>query len=906
MSKAPYQQTPEALAQTFQSDLDTGLTQDQASQALATYGPNVFADNRSTSVFRLLLEQFVNPLLIVLMFGALLSFVIAHYVDAIAISVIIVINALISFIQAYKAQKSIEALRSMAAPKSWVHRDHKWQQLPARDLVPGDIIKLDTGAIVPADARLIDTSRLHIDESALTGESEPVNKQHQLLSTKEQAVADQKNMVFMSTAVTHGYGLAIVTATGMTTQVGHIAQLMQQTETRLTPLQKRILKLSKLLIWAAAAIITLILLLGALQGFGWADLARTAISLAVAAIPEGLPTVVTIVLTLGAYQMMRSNALAKQLNAVETLGSTSIICSDKTGTLTQNKMQVTHIWQAEQSYRLTGRGYEPEGEFLSINPNNDTKKIAVIDPHQHPDLIQLLHYALLCNDARLHQDNAQFNIQGMPTEGALLVAAAKADISADTQASLYQRLATQPFDSTRKMMSVVIKDQANQAWLVVKGAPDVLLSRCTHLLVNQTQVPIEDYHASAHQAIASFGQDALRTLAIAVRPLSPAEAAKPNLSLEQALTLTGLFGIIDPPRPEAIQAITDCHAAGIAVAMITGDHVETAKAIAYQMGITPRPEAQCLNGEQLDHLDDNALVEAVKTIRVFARVTPEHKLRIVQALQANQDVVAMTGDGVNDAPALRSADIGVAMGIAGTGVAKESADLILLDDNFATIVTAVREGRRIYDNIRKFIRQGLTANVSEVSALLFAFTLITQDPLLTLAPLMILWVNLVSDGLPALALGIDQAEKNVMSRPPRSGQESLFAQHLGTKIILRGLVLGGITFSVFQWAILQGYSESYAQTMAFMTLIFGQLVHIFDARSFGTLYDRNPLSNLPLVATVIASASLSVAMIYWSFGQTLLGTSALAIEHLFIAILIAALPTLLLSAINKSLGWRWL
>ncbi|AHF00640.1 ATPase [Thiomicrospira aerophila AL3] len=903
MPKLPYRQDPDALAAELNTDLSCGMTQHAAQQRRQEDGPNIFTDTATISSLRLLLQQFTNPLLIVLMFGALLSFVIAHYVDAIAIAVIILINALISFVQAYKAQKSIEALRTMAAPKCWVRRDNQWQHLAARDLVRGDIIKLDTGAIVPADARLIDISSLHIDESALTGESEPVSKHTQTINNKTLAVADQTNMVFMSTAVTHGQGTALVTAIGMNTEVGHIAQLMQQTETRLTPLQLRILRLSKLLIWAAAVIISTIIILGMLQSFGWAELARTGISLAVAAIPEGLPTVVTIVLTLGAYQMMRSNALAKQLNAVETLGSTSIICSDKTGTLTQNKMQVTQIWQANQSYHLTGLGYEPQGEFLASDSSQASQPI---DPTQHTDLTQLLDYAALCNDAVLIIDNERYSIHGMPTEGALIVAAAKANITQASLATRFKRLASQPFDSERKMMSVVIQDQDQQAWLIVKGAPDVLLARCNTALIAQQQASITRVHQDALDAIASFGQQALRTLAVAIRPLTPAEAAKPDLSLEYDLTLVGLFGIIDPPRPEAITAIADCHEAGIAVAMITGDHAETAKAIAFQMGITTTAEAPCLVGEELNQLDEFQLTQAVKKVRVFARVTPEHKLRIVQALQANQEVVAMTGDGVNDAPALRSADIGVAMGIAGTGVAKESADLILLDDNFATIVMAVREGRRIYDNIRKFIRQGLTANVSEVSALLFAFAFITNEPLLTLAPLMILWVNLISDGLPALALGIDQAEKNVMSRPPRSSQESLFAQHLGTKIIVRGLVLGAITFGVFQWAILQGYAESYAQTLAFMTLIFGQLVHIFDARSFGTLYDRNPFNNPALVLMVLASASLSILMVYWSWGQLVLGTSALTIEHLLIVMFIAALPTLILSGANKLFRWHWL
>ncbi|HEY9017501.1 HAD-IC family P-type ATPase, partial [Thiomicrospira sp.] len=627
-------------------------------------------------------------------------------------------------------------------------------------------------------------------ESALTGESDPVRKNTQALTEANLILADQINMCFMSTSVTHGYATAIVTGTGMNTEVGHIAELMESSEQRLTPLQQRIKSLSHILIWAALIVVALIMAMGFFQGMSLVSMSSTGISLAVAAIPEGLPTVVTIVLTLGAYQMMRSNALAKHLTSVETLGSTTIICSDKTGTLTQNKMQVQKIWVAGESLRVEGTGYEPKGQFY----DKDGEPIVA---HTHKPLMKMLKMSALCSDTRLVETNGQYSIHGLPTEGAIVVAAAKANITKEQLLNDYDIEVSFPFDSSRKMMSVIVRDEDNQAWLFVKGAPDVIMSRCDYMIRHGETVSFAHYQQEAHNVANDFGREALRTLAIAYRKLSDKELESPDTSLETELTLKGIYGIIDPPRPEATQAVKDCHSAGIGVIMITGDHVETAKAIALQMHIINTADSPSLTGAELNEMDDQQLYERVKQIRVFARVTPEHKLRIVHALQAHQEVVAMTGDGVNDAPALRTADIGVAMGISGTGVAKESADLVLLDDNFKTIVTAVQEGRRIYDNIRKFIRQGLTANVSEVSALLFAFALINGEPLLTLAPLMILWVNLVSDGIPALALGVDGAENDVMKRQPRPSNESFFANHLSHRIIIRGLVMGALTYGVF-------------------------------------------------------------------------------------------------------------
>ncbi|MBE0493186.1 MAG: cation-translocating P-type ATPase [Thiomicrospira sp.] len=897
----------EDVSQQFDTDAQLGLSQAEAEQRLTKYGPNQLSETHGVAIIPLFLRQLKNPLLIVLFFGALLSFYIQHYVDAFAITAIILINATISFMQEFKAQRSMDALREMAAPKCWVKRDGEWQNLAAADLVPGDLIKLETGTIIPADARLVETVQIQIDESALTGESDPVRKNAKPLSDANLILADQINMCFMSTSVIHGYATAIVTGTGMNTEVGHIAELMESGEQRLTPLQLRIKNMSHILILAALVIVAIIMAMGFFQGMNLSNMSSIGISLAVAAIPEGLPTVVTIVLTMGAYQMMRSNALAKHLTSVETLGSTTVICSDKTGTLTQNKMQVQKIWLGGESLRVDGVGYEPKGQFY----NDDGQPI---EAHTHKPLMKMLKMSALCSDTRLVETDGQYSIHGLPTEGAIVVAAAKAKVTKEQLLNDYDIEHSFPFDSSRKMMSVIVRDEDNQAWLYVKGAPDVIMSRCDYMVRQGETVNFSGYQKDAHEVTSEFGRQALRTLAIAFRKLSEEDLESPDTTLETQLTLKGIYGIIDPPRPEATQAVKDCHSAGIGVVMITGDHVETAKAIALQMHIIDNANSSSLTGAELNELDDQQLYDCVKNIRVFARVTPEHKLRIVHALQSHQEVVAMTGDGVNDAPALRAADIGVAMGISGTGVAKESADLILLDDNFKTIVTAVREGRRIYDNIRKFIRQALTANVSEVSALLFAFVLIsaTVDEsgnmlvMLTLAPLMILWVNLVSDGIPALALGVDGAENDVMKRQPRASNESFFADHLSHRIVIRGLAMGALTYGVFISAINQDYSSEYAQTLAFMTLIFGQLFHIFDARTFTTIYQRNPFSNPALLWAVAGSAALSISMVYWSWGQTVLGTTAVALEHLLIVIALSALPTLILSGIKQLFKVKWL
>jgi Ca2+-transporting ATPase len=889
-----YAQDAQAVADDLGVDSARGLSAAEAASRLKTYGANKLAEAKKASPLVLLLHQFVNPLLIILLVGALISGYTGHWVDAIAIFVIVLINAGISFVQEWKAERSLAALSEMAAPMASVRRDGDWWEIPARDIVPGDVLQIKAGDILAADVRLIEANRLQLDEAALTGESEPVDKHHQVLEGDGDVVlAERFNMAFSSTLVTNGTGIGLVTATGMDTEVGHIAGLMAAAEQPKTPLQERIESLSKILIGAALLVVAIVIGIGIANGMDAIEMLNTAISLSVAAIPEGMPTIVTIVLTLGSQAMARQNALVRQLSSVETLGTTSVICSDKTGTLTQNQMQVMRLWAGGKSWTVTGEGFDPHGAFIDADGN-------ATDVADDIDLRRMLAVSAYCNDARLAEADGRPTIQGNPTDGALVVAAAKAGISrAELKAQQHETLQKFPFDSTRKMMSVLVRLPTGERVLAAKGAPDVILSRASEVLLHGEEVALTaERRAEIERTIKDFGAKALRTLAIAYKRVDQ-ETPDDADDHEQDVVLVGIHGIMDPPRPEVPDAVAEAESAGVRTVMITGDHAVTAEAIAEQIGIKHADAQTVHTGAELDTLTDRQLQETVRHAAVFARVTPEHKLRIVNAMQANGEVAAMTGDGVNDAPALRSADIGVAMGITGTSVAKDSAALVLLDDNFSTIVTAVREGRRIYDNLLKFIRQALTANVAEVSAILFAFLLMGADPLLTLTPLMILWINLVSDGIPALSLGLEPAEAEIMRRVPRHRHENIFAGGLGQRIVLRGLALGGLTFWLFHEALAAGASQAYAQTIAFATLVFAQLWHIFDARSATTLFRKHPFGNRLLLAAVAFSASLSLLAIYTPAGNLVLGTEPLAAKHLLEIVALAAVPTLGLSAVKE-------
>ncbi|MDR9829932.1 cation-transporting P-type ATPase [Vibrio sp. FNV 38] len=905
------QQSSDVLNE-LNTDQTTGLSTSEANERLEKHGTNELTAQESASAWELYIHQYKNPLIFILAVGALVSWSTGHAIDAIAIAVIILINTGIAFWQELKAQKGMEALKEMAAPDAEVMRDGKWVSVPAKTLIPGDIIKINTGDILPADVRIIESNRLTVDEAALTGESEPVNKQCEVIEDETVGLGDQKNMGFMTTIVTTGTGLAVVTSTGMETEVGHIADMMNQTEETKTPMQERMDTIALVLLIVALSVVAVVCAIGLYHGMPWLEILTMGISLSVAAIPEGLPTVVTIVLTLGSTKMVKSNALAKQLSAIETLGSTTVICSDKTGTLTQNQMQVMKAYDASGRYwDVSGKGFSPEGEFISKGHD--------VDATNSPAMMKGLVVATLCNDAEYINDKGNWAVRGNPTEGALIVAAAKAGLK---QAEMltsggYAIVKKFPFDSGRKMASVIVRDPQGKHFLALKGAPDVVLAKSTSYMLDESFVPTvgadaatagnlaldtaqaQELQTNFEAAIQNFGSDALRTLAVGFRELKEEELELDFPELEKDVSILGIYGIMDPPRPEVRDAVDTCFDAGVRTVMITGDHAVTAAAIAREIGIIRSEEDLVVTGAELDQMDEEKLLAICPKVAVFARVTPEHKLRIVKAQQENNEVASMTGDGVNDAPALRRADIGVAMGITGTSVAKDSGDLILLDDNFSTIVKAVRQGRQIFDNLRKFIRQALTANVGEVSVILFAFLVMGPDVILPLTPLMILWVNLVSDGLPALALGVEPEEKDLMERKPSKRNAGFFSDGLGMRIMTRGLALGGLSFATFSFVLGDGYSAQYAQTVAFLTLIFAQLWSLFDARTFTTIYRKNPFTNNYLLGAVAVSAILSLGVVYTSFGQLVFSTEAIEFGHLLSIILIASVPTFVLSAIKE-------
>jgi Ca2+-transporting ATPase len=889
------------VAAKLNTGIERGLAAEDARARLAEHGANELAESKQASALMLFLLQFKNSLLIILLIGAALSVYTGLVADAIAITFLVFFNAIISFVQERKAQQSLQALREMGAPNALVLRDGEWLSVPAKEIVPGDILRLNTGDIVPADVRLAEASQLRLDESALTGESEPVEKQIEALAGEHVGIGDRLNMAFMSTIVSNGNGVGIVTATGMQTEVGHIADLMRTAEAVKTPMQRRLASLSHILVGAALVAVATVIGLGLNHGADLLEMMQIGISLSVAAIPSGLPTVMAIVLTMGGKRMARNQALVRQLASVETLGSTSVICSDKTGTLTQNQMQVVSTWSGGKLWQVTGQGFDPSGEFLD-------EQGQATDPEAFPDLKYALVISALCNRAQLKEEGGRYSVLGNPTEGALVVAAAKVGITRENLLNEgYELVKSYPFDSTRKMASVIVRDPGGRHYLIGKGAPDVIVRRSEKIHWNGDDIPLDETHqAKVHEAVEAFGSRALRTLAIAFVPLEPSELDHPQEQHENDLVLLAIHGIIDPPRPEVIAAVEQCRDAGIKTVMITGDHAATGQAIAEQIGIKHSDADRVFTGAELDAMSDRELQEVAPQSAVFARVSPEHKQRIVQALQANNLVVAMTGDGVNDAPALKNADIGVAMGIAGTQVAKDSSDLVLLDDNFSSIVAAVREGRQIYDNIRKYIRQALTSNVAEVSAVMFAFLLMGADPIAPLTALMILWINLVSDAIPALALGVDEAEPDLMSRRPRPRDESFFADNLGSRIVIRGLTIGWLAYFIFEWALMRGHDVPHAQTEAFVMVVFGQLFHIFDARTFTTLYRRNPFTNRYLLMAVAGSGLLSLAVVYLPFGNFVLGTSPLGARELVMTIAISALPTLVLSGVKEIFNIRWL
>jgi P-type Ca2+ transporter type 2C len=845
----------------------SGLSPDEASKRLIEFGPNELRKQKTLSPWRLLLDQFKDIMVIVLIVAAIISGALAFLkgsfeegLETIVIVIIVAVNAVLGFLQTYRAEKTIEALRDMTSPLATVMRGGSEIDITSKDLVRGDIIRLATGDKVVADARLIDSVNLKTNESALTGESLPVSKDHRQVLQKETLVSDRINMVLAGSSVLGGRGSAVVVSTGMETELGRIAQMVQGKDDE-SPLQKKLEHLGKQIGIGIIGACVFIFIIGILEGVAVEEMFLTAVSLAVAAIPEGLPAIVTIALALGLQRMARRKALVRSLPAVESLGSATVICTDKTGTLTKGEMNINDIF-TEQLVKVTGEGYEPSGEFLTSSGKVDSGDV--------PGLIELLTAGTLCNDSQTYQENGQWKIRGDPTEGALIITARKAGLDPDVLRDVYPRVFEVQFDSDRKRMTTVHVVEGHRM-AYVKGATESVLPLCTLRLEKGSEISLDEKQSAdiiTHND--EMASRALRILAIARKDVTDRHLDE---SIEQDLTFIGLVGMIDAPRKEAIAAVARCHTAGIQVIMITGDNALTAKAIANDVHLRNSQDAVVVTGGDLEMMSDDELSKQVNQISVFARVSPEHKVRIVEALQRNGEVVAMTGDGVNDAPALKKADIGIAMGITGTDVAKESAQMILVDDNFASIVDAVEEGRGIYDNIRKSVNYLLTCNSSEVVAM-FAASLLYLDPLMLpfLLPIHILWMNLVTDGLPALALGIDPTSKDVMERPPVDPKEPPITRKAAYRILTIGVIMAIATLISFELEFVDatavmGLSQveavERARTVAFCTLVLAQLLYVFSARSpTKTIRETGILDNKKLILAVLISFVLQMAVVY--------------------------------------------
>ncbi|HZK25816.1 MAG TPA: calcium-translocating P-type ATPase, SERCA-type [Oscillospiraceae bacterium] len=892
MNKLPWSQLPTAeLEQHFQVDALKGLSSSEAAQRLKENGHNSLAEKKKVPLLVIFLWQFRDFMVLVLLGATLLSALLGEYSDAVVIIGVVLLNAILGFIQEYRAEQSLEALRELTAPTAKTLRDGVRYEIPAEELVPGDIVLLEAGDRIPADIRLCEVRQLLVNEASLTGESEPVTKISDPLSEEVTVLGERFNMVFMGTMAVGGHASGVVVATGMATEMGRVAHLIQDAENEDTPLQRRLEQLGRYLVIGCLLICALVVVMGVAQGLPAYNMLMAGISLAVAAIPEGLPAVVTIALAIGVQRMVRKNAVVRRLPAVETLGCATIICSDKTGTLTQNKMNVQEIWAGGRHYRVAGEGYSPQGQFLS-----GTRQIK---PGKDAGLMLTLTASVLCNNAQLLKGNmeiqplwrgktASWEIQGDPTEGALVVAGARAGLWREDLERSMQRLGEIPFDGARKRMSVLYSGTVGQI-LYVKGAPEVIMDKCSQIFYHGRVV---EFSHSLRQEVMQQNETmaalALRNLAVAYRPLTNTQTVSEEL--ENKLIFVGILGMIDPPRPEVLGAIQKCSAAGIKTVMITGDHKTTAMAIARKLHLLPL-QGQVLTGRELDELNDKELEKAVTNTYVYARVAPEHKLRIVRALKRRGHIVAMTGDGVNDAPAVKEADIGIAMGKSGTDVTKEAAALVLTDDNFTTIVSAVEEGRGIYDNIRKFIRFLLACNTGEILTMLVAMLVGLPIPL---KAIQILWINLVTDGLPAMALGVDPVDSDVMARLPRSPRESIFARGLWQKIVGRGTVIGLTTILIFAWALQQGWELDEARTMAFTTLIITQMVYVFDCRSEQRSMLQIPLfSNTWLVAAVASSMGLLLAVLYHPLLTAIFLTRPLQSEQWIIILTACFLPVLI-------------
>lgn len=872
-------------------DPGEGLNDREAELRLNKYGSNELKEEKGTTFLSKLVAQFSDFLVLILIGAAIVSMAMGESRDAIVILVVVVINALLGIYQEGKAEKALDALKKMASPDAKVVRAGKTVIIPAHTLTPGDIVLLDAGDIVPADLRLIESSNLKIEEASLTGESVPVEKKAGEVHKGEAPLGDRHNMAYMSTIVTSGRGKGVVVGTGHDSEIGKIATMIQSLDDEATLLQRRLNQLGKMLGTATIGICAIVFGIGVLQGREIFEVLMIAISLAVAAIPEGLPAIVTIVLAIGMNRMVKRHAIVKKLLAVETLGCTTVICSDKTGTLTQNEMTVTKVYVNNRRIDITGTGYEPKGEF-KIDGNG-------VSADLFDNLNTLLSIGVLANNARLEKSDGMYKIIGDPTEGALITLAGKADITGENINKLFPRIEEIPFDSGRKMMTTFHKNFAPQRIVsFTKGAPDIIISNCDFIKDGDEILPFtHDMKKEVLGVNSGFAKDALRVLAFAYREYEELPDDINPYNIETNMIFVGLAGMIDPPRPEVKEAIKLCKQAGINTVMITGDFRDTALAIAKSLGMA-ETEDQTMTGLEINNISDEELKEAVKRIKVFARVSPEHKVRIVSALKANGNIAAMTGDGINDALALKRSDIGVSMGITGTDVAKKTADLILTDDNFASIVSAVEEGRVIFDNVRKFVFFLLSCNIGEIFLVFVSILLNLPVPLI---PIQLLWLNLVTDSFPALALGVEKGDPNVMNQKPRNPDEPILNRKMIIGIVLQSIAVATASFSAYWWGINRYGTDNIfeARTVAFATLILSELLIVFSTRSSRyTALEVGIFSNKKLIQGVSFSFLLMLAVIYIPFLNPIFGTFPLGLSEWKIILPLAFIP-LLLGEITK-------
>lgn len=879
-----FNKTVDEVESTLKTNAENGLTAEEAKKRQEEYGLNELKAKKKKSLFVKFLEQFKDFMIIILIISAIISGVVGvaqgeGFTDTIIILVVVVVNAIIGVAQENKAEKSLEALQKLSSHVAKVVRDGKLQVIQSKELVPGDIVILETGDYVPADLRIIEAINLKSQESALTGESVPVEKMAAKIEDEKIGIGDRVNMLFSSSLITYGRGKAVVVETGMNTEVGKIADIINTAEEQGTPLQQKLNKLGKTLGIVALAICAVIFVVGLLYGKEPIHMFMTAVSLAVAAIPEGLPAVFTIVLAIGVQRMVKRNAIVKKLPAVETLGSASVICSDKTGTLTQNKMTVEKVFC--------------DGNLVNLEESADMI-----------DIQKLVYASMLCNDTKISEDD---KLTGDPTETALVDMAFKLDFDPSVY-GMFPRVAEIPFDSDRKLMTTVHEENGNYV-VYTKGGVDELLANCSsYILEGDIKTDLEEYKEIIRRYNMEMAQNALRVLAMAYKVLDHKPTAEEIKELESNLTYIGMVGMIDPPRLEVKDAVQECKEAGIKTVMITGDHKITAIAIAKSLGILENDD-EAITGTELEEMSDEELIRNVRKYSVYARVSPEHKVRIVKAWQANGETVAMTGDGVNDAPSLKIADIGCAMGVVGTDVAKEAADVILTDDNFATVVSAVEEGRRIYDNILKAIQFLLSSNIGEI-VVLFLAILIT--PLLskqfgvditlieTLLPIHILWINLVTDSLPALALAVDPAADNVMKRKPlKNTKKGIFTKGMTWRIVYQGLMIGLLTLTAFIIGlstpdVSQEEKVKIGQTMAFYVLALSELVHVFNIRdNKRSIFKTGIFNNSKLILATVVSASLMFVILFTQGLRDIFGLVMLPAMHVFETVMLVLAPVII-------------